>query len=94
MMAVKVLAWVQDDGFPMVVPALSLQPVGDRRMVCRLDPELGEPPSGARVAVNILTFDVIPHQATGRWTRTGNGGELLVEEVYAGGPPIPGGRVA
>ena len=94
MIAVKVLSWVHDDGFPRVVPALSLQTVGDRHMVCRLDRQLGQPPSGARVAANILTFDVISYQAKGRWTRTRDGGELLVEEVYAGGPPIPGGRVA
>jgi len=43
MIAAKVLAWVQDDGFPKVVPTLSMQPVGDRRLVCRPDPQLGRP---------------------------------------------------
>ncbi len=90
MVAVKVLAWVRDDGYPVIVPALSLQPAGDRMLV-RWNglPQLPAPPPNAQVATNVLTFEAVSYQAKGRWS--GNG--LQVDQVYAGGPPIPGGRI-
>jgi hypothetical protein len=93
MVAVKVLAWVQDDGYPIVVPALSLQPAGAETLVCVKSARLPEPP-GAQVATNILTFEAISYQAKGQWSARGNTGAIRVQEVYAGGPPLPGGRVA
>ncbi len=95
MVAVKVLAWVGESGYPNVVPALSLQPAGDKTLVCwNGTPQLPQPPSGALVASNILTFEAISYQAKGQWTASGRTGAVQVREVYAGGPPLPGGRVA
>ena len=95
MIAVKVLAWIEQDGYPIVVPALSLQPVGEHGLVGRLDMRgLPTPPPGVLAAANILTFEAISYQAKGRWFPFGNSGVLQVQEVYAGGPPYPGGRVA
>ncbi len=90
MAAVKVMAWVRDDGYPIVVPALSLQPAGEKYLVSsRASSRLPAPPANAQVAVNILTFEAVSYQAKGLW----NGKALAVQEVYAGGPPIPGGRI-
>jgi len=94
MVAVKVLAWVGDDGYPVVVPALSLQPSGEHALVCQTAPKLPTPASGSHVATNILTFEAISYQVKGQWTAKGKTGVVRVQEVYAGGPPIPGGRVA
>lgn len=95
MVAVKVLAWVRDDGYPTIIPALSLQPAGDKTLVCwRTSASLPQPPTDAQVASNILTFEAISYQAKGQWSARGNAGAIRVSEVYAGGPPIPGGRVA
>lgn len=94
MVAVKVLAWIGEDGYPTVVPALSMQPVGEHAFVARLDDKLPAPPAGIQAATNILTFDAISYQAKGRWFPAGKAGVLQVREVYAGGPPYPGGRVA
>jgi len=95
MVAVKVLAWVRDDGYPTIVPTLSLQPAGDKTLVCwRPHASLPQPPADAQVATNILTFEAVSYQAKGQWSARGNVGAILVREVYAGGPPIPGGRVA
>ena len=95
MAAVKVLAWIREDGYPALVPALSLQPAGDHALVGWLGGSgLPRPPAGASVASNILTFEAISYQAKGRWKASGKAGSLLVQEVYAGGPPYPGGRVA
>lgn len=94
MIAVKVLAWLGDDGYPIVVPALSLQPRGAATLVCHTSAHLPRPPAGAHVAANILTFEAISYQAKGAWEMRGNTGEIRVQEIYAGGPPLPGGRIA
>ena len=95
MAAVKVLAWIDEDGYPFVRPALSMQPTGVHTMTAWLgNGELPGPPSGAVVASNILTFEAISYQAKGRWKNAGKAGALHVQEVYAGSPPYPGGRVA
>ncbi len=94
MVAVKVLAWVGEDGYPRVVPAMSLQPAGKKAMVCRPLAHLPTPPPGVPVALNILTFEAISYQAKGRWSGRGRAGRIEVSEIYAGGPPLPGGRIA
>lgn len=55
---------------------------------------LPHPPVGGEVATNILAFEAISYQAKGRWTARGNAGAIQISEVYAGGPPLPGSRVA
>lgn len=94
MVAVKVLAWIGDDGYPIVVPTLSMQPTGAEQLVCHTSTKLPRPPAGLQVATNILTFEAISYQAKGAWDIRGDTGKIRVQEVYAGGPPLPGGRVA
>lgn len=94
MIAVKVLAWIGDDGYPMVVPTLSMQPMGAENLICHPLPTLPHPPTDVQVATNILTFEAISYQAKGKWNLHGDIGKIRVQEVYAGGPPLPGGRVA
>ena len=95
LMSVKALAWIGADGRPAIAPALSLQPSGAGTLLCRCDRRLDEGvPADAPVAANVLTFDAISYQAKGTWERRGGAGVIHVEEVYAGGPPIPGGRIA
>ena len=94
MVAVKVLAWIGADGYPWVVPALSLQPAGTHALVAWKGSHLPEPTPGDWVASNILTFEAISYQVKGRWMKSGKAGIIQAQEVYAGGPPLPGGRVA
>jgi hypothetical protein len=94
MAAVKVLCWVGQDGYPVVVPALSLQPAGTQNLICWKGMRLPEPPQGAQVAANILTADAISYQVKGRWAGSAKTGAIETQEFYAGGPPIPGGRLA
>jgi predicted pyridoxine 5'-phosphate oxidase superfamily flavin-nucleotide-binding protein len=94
MAAVKVLAWVRTDGYPQVIPSLSLQPAGQTKLVCRKTQSLPSPPANARVAGNILTFEAVSYQIKGRWSDSNRTGVLRVEEIYAGGHPYPGGRIA
>ncbi len=95
MVAVKVLAWIREDGYPTIVPAFSLQPAGDQAMVCwNSEAAFEHLAAEAIVAANILTFEAVSYQAKGRWAGGRRAGRIEVSEVYAGGPPIPGGRVA
>jgi hypothetical protein len=100
--AVRVLAFLVDQGYPLVLPVLSLQPTGESALVCAqgLSAELLEPlPAGVPVAASLLTLDVVSFQAKGRWlgSRRFWGapvGAMSVTAIYAGGPPIPGRQVA
>jgi len=95
MAAVKVLAWIGQDGYPYMAPALSLQPAGDHALVAWMGGRgLPKPQPGVQVATNILTFEAISYQAKGQWQSLGQAGAMQVQEVYAGGPPSPGGRVS
>jgi hypothetical protein len=61
MAAAKVLAWVGDDGYPVVIPVLSLQPARTESLVCWKGIRFPEPKQGAQVASNILTFEAISY---------------------------------
>jgi hypothetical protein len=94
MAAVKVLAWLGPEGYPQVIPSLSLQPAGQKKLACWKKAAFRSPAARALVAANILTAEAISYQAKGRWEESKRLGILQVEEIYAGGPPYPGGRVA
>jgi hypothetical protein len=93
MAAVKVLAWVGPDGYPKVIPSLSLQPAGQKKLVYWKKAGFPSPAAHALVAANILTFEAISYQTKGRWSESDRSGVIQVEEIYAGGPPYPGGRI-
>lgn len=94
MAAVKVLAWVGEDSYPVAVPALSLQPARTETLVCWKGARFPEPKQDALVASNLLTLEAISYHVKGHWTSSGKMGAVKIQEVYAGGPPIPGGRLA
>jgi hypothetical protein len=102
MTALRVLAFVQGDGYPLAVPVLSLQPAGERALVCTGGPAgdlLAPLQAGSPVAASLLTLDVVSFQAKGTWLGTCRAlgvvrGGMAVEAVFAGGPPIPGRQVA
>ena len=93
MAAVKVMSWIGESGYPVVVPALSLQPAGPWSLICRRQMQFPEPPQGAPVAVNVLTAEAVSYQVKGRWAGGGRTGTIETHEFYAGGPPIPGSRL-
>lgn len=102
MTAVRVLAFVNTAGYPMSVPLLSLQPTGERSLICAAGicaDVLGPLPAGTPVAASLLTLDIVSFQAKGTWlgsrrTLGALTGAMAVTSVYAGGPPIPGQQVA
>ncbi len=100
--AVRVLAFLDGEGYPLAAPVLSLQPAGESALICAegLFADMLEPlAAGAPVAASLLTLDIVSFQAKGRWLggRRFLGaplGAMSVTAVYAGGPPIPGRQVA
>lgn len=102
MTAVRVLAFLDGEGYPRAAPVLSLQPAGESALVCAqgVSADMLEPlATGVPVAASLLTFDVVSFQAQGRWLGSrrllgASVGAMSVTSVYAGGPPIPGRRVA
>ncbi len=102
MTALRVLAFLDDTGYPLTVPVLSLQPAGERCLVCAQGPlaDLLAPlPPGAPVAASLLTQDIVSFQVKGTWLDPWELlgqplGALSVGSVFAGGPPIPGRQVA
>ncbi len=107
MSAIRVVAFVDSMGYPMVVPVLSLQPAtaGDGKeslLVCAQSlaaPWLETLPAGTAIAANLLTPDVVSFQTKGKWLGSrhflgASLGAMAVTAVYAGGPPIPGRQVA
>jgi hypothetical protein len=102
MTALRILAFLDGEGYPLTVPVLSLQPAGEGRLVCALGSvaDLLAPLSPhTAVAACLLTQDVVSFQVKGawlgRWQLLGQPlGALSVRAVFAGGPPIPGRQVA
>ena len=100
--ALRVLAFLDSEAYPLAAPVLSLQPAGNSALVCAqgASAELLKPLApGAEVAASLLTADVVSFQAKGQWLgeRRFLGaalGGMSVTAVYAGGPPIPGRQVA
>lgn len=102
MTALRVLAFLDGAGYPQTVPLLSLQPAGERFLVCAQGPlaDLLAPlPPRCPVAASLLTQDIVSFQVKGTWLgqRRLLGqplGGLAVQSVFAGGPPIPGRQIA
>jgi hypothetical protein len=102
LMAVRILTFLDSDGYPLVIPTLSLQPSGEDTLVCApgsFGDILQLLDSGSPVAASLLTFDAVSFQAKGRWLEQRKFlgapvGFMSVTSVYAGGPPIPGRQVA
>ncbi len=102
MTAVRALAFLDSQGYPLVAPVLSLQPAGESALVCaqgQFSDLLAPLAPGDPVAASLLTLDVVSFQAKGRWLGEhyllgARLGAMSVQAVYAGGPPIPGRQVA
>ena len=99
--AVKFLAFVEEDGYPTMVPALSMQPSSPEKLVFNFGPfgrELSRLAPGSQVAATVLTTDPISYQIKGsfegaRGVLFGKIGRISVREVYSACPPVPGRRL-
>ena len=100
-MVVKVLAFQGEDGYPGIVPVFAARTcakgmvrfkvTGYNRSLERLD-------LPARVAINVLTMDLLTYQVKGELLRFEKArgvltGVVRVDEVYSSIPPLVGERI-
>jgi hypothetical protein len=101
-MSVKVLAFLDDDGYPNAVPTFGVMfrtPDELRFKVSRYNTAVERLAAPCKVALNVLTMDLMTYQVKG--TLTGfseklgfKTGIVRVEEAYSCIPPLVGERVA
>ncbi|MGQ9573011.1 MAG: hypothetical protein ACUVV3_07500 [Dehalococcoidia bacterium] len=100
--AAKVLAYLDGDGYPNIVPALSLIPADERTLVFSgglAMPALATLSPGAKVAASVLTFEPVAYQIKGQFLGAERSlgrlaGAVAVQEVYSASPPLSGQRIA
>ncbi len=97
--AVKVMAWLDEEGWPVAVPAFSLTPGRSDRLFVKLGGGgVGGPRIGQAVAASVITMDPIAYQVKGtfvgqRLTPLGRIGQIEVREAYSASPPLAGERI-
>jgi predicted pyridoxine 5'-phosphate oxidase superfamily flavin-nucleotide-binding protein len=100
--AAKFLAYLDSDGYPDIVPVLSLVPADEQTFVFSggpAEPALAALSARARVAASVLTFEPLAYQIKGEFLGTERSlgrlaGVLAIQEVYSASPPLPGRRIA
>jgi hypothetical protein len=100
--AAKFLAYLDSDGYPDIVPVLSLIPADEQTFVFSAGPAalaLAALSPGAKVAASVLTFEPLAYQIKGEllgteWSLGRLAGVVAVQEVYSASPPLPGQRIA
>ena len=101
-MVVKVLAFQDDDGYPGIMPVFAAR-TGPRGMVrfkvTAYNRSLERLDLPARVAINVLTMDLLTYQVKGEFLRFEKArgvmtGVVRVDEVYSSIPPLVGERIA
>lgn len=100
--AAKFLAYLDGDGYPDIVPVLSLIPADEQTFVFSSGlaaPALAALSPGATVAASVLTFEPVAYQIKGEFLGAERSlgrlaGVVAVREVYSASPPLPGKRIA
>ena len=99
--AAKFLAYLDEDGYPDMVPVLSLIPADEQTFVFSgpAEPPLAALSPGAKVAASVLTFEPLAYQIKGEFLGAERSlgrlaGVVGVQEVYSASPPLPGQRIA
>jgi len=97
MAAVKVLAFIDDDGYPAAFPEFGMLPVSSNSVVMKRDQEKRRGYSlrdGQRVAISLVSLDPAAFQMKGTFHEINdNIGYVKFDRVYACSLPRPGIRV-
>ena len=101
-MSIKVVSWIGDDGYPDVVPVFGVRFRTPGELLFKVsgynDRSRNITP-GARVALNVLTLDLLTYQIKGKLACFENHlglevGVVQVEEAYSCMPPLVAERLA
>lgn len=97
MAAVKVLAFVDDSGFPAAFPEFGMLPVSTNTIVVKRKEEKRRGlllHNGQRVAISLVTLEPAAFQLKGTFHEVNNStGYIRLDQVYACSLPRPGVRV-
>ncbi len=101
LMAAKFLAYIDTDGYPGIVPLMSLFPADGRGFVCgtSIDGEaIGKLKTSGRVAASVITSEPVAYQVKGSFRGIIKYwgikvGIINVDEIYSASPPLPGERI-
>ncbi len=97
MAAVKVLAFIDDDGYPAAFPEFGMLPVSSNSVVMKRDQEKRRGYSlrdGQRVAISLVSLDPAAFQMKGTFHEINDStGYVKLDRVYACSLPRPGIRV-
>ncbi|MHA2222646.1 MAG: hypothetical protein ACXAAO_11385 [Candidatus Thorarchaeota archaeon] len=97
MAAVKVLAFIDDDGYPVAFPEFGMLPVSSNTVVVKRTQEKRRGYSlrdGQKVAISLVSLEPAAFQMKGTFHEIDNGtGYVRVDRVYACSLPRPGIRV-
>ncbi|MBU1672054.1 MAG: hypothetical protein KKF41_08160 [Actinobacteria bacterium] len=101
-MSIKVLAWRDSDGYPGIAPLFGVMfrtPGELRFRISDYNRALEAMSPGSRVALNVLTLDLLTYQAKGTLVRFDRSpgmkvGVVRIEEVYSSMPPLVAQRLA
>ncbi len=99
--AVKLVSYVGTDGYPRIIPAMSMLPLSSAEVVFGTNgfaADWAQVPTNAPVAATVITFDPISYQIKGSFTGqrrwpVGKLGTMRIDEVYSASPPVPGERI-
>ncbi len=96
--AVKVLAFIDRDGYPVPVVLMSLRAAAPDVLVFRKAPMgryMEGLADGAPVAVSVITFDPVAFQVKGVYSDLGaSWGAVRLTEAFHASPPFPGRKIA
>jgi len=101
MQAVKLISYVDEQGYPAIIPVFSLIPTSPGNLIFarRLyGKDLAKIPAGAKVAACVITFEPISYQVKGtlsadRGGLLGKVGAVKIDQVYSSCPPLCGQRI-
>lgn len=97
MAAVKVIAYISEDGYPIVFPEFGMLPVSSNRIVLKRGEEKRRGFSikdGSRVAVSLVTLEPAAFQLKGNFRAINDStGYIEIDRVYACSLPRPGVRI-
>ncbi|MFW9834424.1 MAG: pyridoxamine 5'-phosphate oxidase family protein [Candidatus Thorarchaeota archaeon] len=97
MAAVKIIAYVEDDGYPVAFPEFGMLPVSSNRLVVKRGEERRRAFSlkdGMRVAISLVTLEPAAFQLKGFFREIDSStGYIELDRVYTCSLPRPGIRV-
>lgn len=90
---IKVISFLDKDGYPMIIPAVSLYALDRNSLIFPKDCLGDYFEEGKLVACNVVTMEPVSYQVKGTLSSDGKKGIIHISEVYSAAPPLLGVRI-